>query len=246
MFNSETSPQALQAPFHPLDLEWRLGSVWKKGESVGGKCFAYVTNRAIMERLDTVVGAENWQTDVQQLNPVKARDQGKDVIKEGFLTSIGIRIPGIGGAEDSWVWKTDGADNTDFEAIKGGISGATKRAAVSWGIGRYLYELPVGVIMVHSKGIYYEGNNAKTGKFNWSPPAIPAFALPNEEYTLTSMREYLKANYDEKKHKDVPAATLNGNFVPLAMAMKNARSETADYYLTFFCYEGLKRHLTSK
>ena len=39
----------------------------------------------------------------------------------------------------SWVTKTDGADDTTIEGAKGGISDALKRAAVQFGIGRYLY-----------------------------------------------------------------------------------------------------------
>ena len=37
--------------------------------------------------------------------------------------------------------KTDGAENTDYEPVKGGLSDAMKRAASQWGIGRYLYKL---------------------------------------------------------------------------------------------------------
>lgn len=37
--------------------------------------------------------------------------------------------------------QTDGAENTDIEPVKGGLSDAYKRAAVKWGIGRYLYDM---------------------------------------------------------------------------------------------------------
>jgi len=40
-----------------------------------------------------------------------------------------------------WIWKADGAGDTDVEAEKGAISDAFKRAAVKWGVGRYLYDL---------------------------------------------------------------------------------------------------------
>ncbi|MCP5002531.1 MAG: hypothetical protein GY941_01065, partial [Planctomycetes bacterium] len=42
---------------------------------------------------------------------------------------------------DEWVTKSDGAGDTKVEAEKGSISDAFKRAAVKWGIGRYLYSL---------------------------------------------------------------------------------------------------------
>ena len=232
MYNPETSPEALKRPFHPMDLEWRIGQVWKKGEYVGGKCFAYVTNRAIMDRLDEVVGAENWQVNIKQLSAVTTGKQ----TKEGFLSEIGIRVG------EEWVWKTDGADNTDFEAIKGGISGADKRAAVLWGVGRYLYDLPVGYIQVHEDGIYYE-NNDKVGQFNWSPPPIPDYALPSSDYVFNNMRDFIRNNYDEKKHSDIVITTLNGGQKTLASALTKARANREDYYLTLFCYEGLKKAL---
>jgi len=42
---------------------------------------------------------------------------------------------------DTWVWKADGAGDSDVEAEKGALSDAFKRAAVRWGVGRYLYNL---------------------------------------------------------------------------------------------------------
>jgi len=39
----------------------------------------------------------------------------------------------------SWVTKSDGADDSSIESAKGGISDSLKRAAVQYGIGRYLY-----------------------------------------------------------------------------------------------------------
>ena len=37
------------------------------------------------------------------------------------------------------ITKSDGADDSNIEGAKGGISDSLKRAAVQWGIGRYLY-----------------------------------------------------------------------------------------------------------
>jgi hypothetical protein len=44
--------------------------------------------------------------------------------------------------ENGWIYKEDGAAETNIEAFKGGISSALKRCASSgFGIGRYLYDL---------------------------------------------------------------------------------------------------------
>lgn len=41
--------------------------------------------------------------------------------------------------QKQWLTKWDGADDSDFESVKGGLSDSMKRAAVEWGVGRYLY-----------------------------------------------------------------------------------------------------------
>ena len=105
--------------FESNDIEWRLQQCGKTKEGkIWGMALAYVTNRAIMNRLDEVCGPENWK------NEFKAAPDG------GILCGISIKIG------DEWVTKWDGAENTDIEAVKGGLSGAMKRAAVQWGIGR--------------------------------------------------------------------------------------------------------------
>lgn len=51
----------LAEPFKPDEIEWRVGSTNK--DKTKGIALAYVTNRAIMNRLDSVVGAFNWQNE---------------------------------------------------------------------------------------------------------------------------------------------------------------------------------------
>ena len=77
-----------------------------------------------MDRLDTVVGPENWQ------------DKYEETAKR-IICSLGIKIG------NDWIWKADGAGDTDMEGEKGGLSDAFKRAAVKHGIGRYLYGIHV-------------------------------------------------------------------------------------------------------
>jgi len=49
----------LAEPFSSEDVEWRLQNVSK--DKTRGLAVAYVTARAIQNRLDEVVGPENWQ-----------------------------------------------------------------------------------------------------------------------------------------------------------------------------------------
>jgi len=45
-----------------------------------------------------------------------------------------------------------GAENSDIEPVKGGLSDSFKRAAVQWGIGRYLYSLGAVWVDVEQRG----------------------------------------------------------------------------------------------
>ena len=147
--------------FEPNDIEWRLQQCGKTKEGkIWGMALAYVTNRAIMNRLDEVCGPENWK------NEFKAAPDG------GILCGISIKVG------DEWVTKWDGAENTDIEAVKGGLSSAMKRAAVQWGIGRYLYKLGESWINSNENGAY-RGKTKDGTIFKWDAPNLPAWALPN-------------------------------------------------------------------
>jgi hypothetical protein len=146
--------------FEPNDIEWRLQQCGKGSNGkIWGMALAYVTNRAIMNRLDEVCGPENWK------NEFKAAPDG------GILCGISIKVG------DEWVTKWDGAENTDIEAVKGGLSGAMKRAAVQWGIGRYLYKLEESWINANDNGAY-RGKTKDGTTFKWDAPTLPAWALP--------------------------------------------------------------------
>lgn len=109
----------LKAPFDEEQLEFRVGATNK--DKTMGLALAYVQARAIQDRLDEAIGFNNWKVNYREIN-------------NGFLCSLSLRIDG------KWISKEDGAQLTDFESVKGGISSAFKRVASSgFGIGRYLY-----------------------------------------------------------------------------------------------------------
>jgi hypothetical protein len=60
-----------------------------------------------------------------------------------------------------------------------------KRAAVQWGIGRYLYKLEVGFAHINQDGKYYcpadKSGKKRYPSFRWDPPALPEWALPETE-----------------------------------------------------------------
>jgi len=173
-FYDEINAKLLE-PFDAGDVDWRVGS---NGTSSNGKpwakLFAYITNRAIMYRLDQVVGAGNWRNEFAQWN--------LPGMKPGVMCGLSIRDPSNG----EWVTKYDGAEVTDVDPVKGGFSDAMKRAAVQWGIGRYLYDLGESWAedVTQGKGdpnrFRYTQQKFKDGNYyNFNPPRLPRWALPS-------------------------------------------------------------------
>lgn len=117
---SDYNWEELVAPFEAREIKWRIQR--KNKEATKAAFIPYVDARAVQERLDRVVGQENWKNE----KPEPGADGG-------ILCGLSIRI------NDQWVTKWDGAENTQIEAIKGGLSDGFKRSCVLWGIGRYLY-----------------------------------------------------------------------------------------------------------
>lgn len=112
----------LSAPFPPSAIHWRAQSLTKNKDKA--LALAYLNARDVMDRLDEVVGPQGW-TDTYEETP-----KGRLICRLSILTPDG-----------DWVMKSDGAGDTAVEGEKGAISDAFKRAAVKWGIGRYLYDL---------------------------------------------------------------------------------------------------------
>jgi hypothetical protein len=157
---------ALREVFVLDEIEWRIQQAGETNGRIWAICVPYVTNRAIQSRLDDVVGPANWKNYFKQ---------GPD---GGVLCGISLRIDG------EWVTKWDGAENTEIESVKGGLSASMKRAAVQWGIGRYLYELEESFANVNDNGRFRA--KTKDGRsFRWDPPQLPAWALPRKEAAVS-------------------------------------------------------------
>jgi len=120
---NQTIMERLCAPF-PFELVEAKIQVSQKEKGRGMAVF-YLDSRAIQNRLDEVVGAFGWTNNFS--------------LWHGNSQICGISI--FDPERNEWVTKHDGAENSDIEAIKGGLTDAFKRAAVLWGIGRYLYQI---------------------------------------------------------------------------------------------------------
>lgn len=171
MTNATELPR-LRDPFAPGDIEWRVQQSGEKHGKPWARVLAYVTNRAIMERLDEVVGPDSWQ------NAFKEGPAG------GVICGLSVRVVRADGTVE-WITKWDGAENSDVEPVKGGLSNAMKRAAVQWGIGRYLYDLDEGWARVHDGGRF--SAKGKDGSwFRWDPPELPSWAVPAAPHTSSA------------------------------------------------------------
>lgn len=107
---------ALAFPFDPESVKVR---------TQGGKQLHYVTSRTVMNRLDEVLGPENWSDHyVPEAHSVLCR--------------LTIRLP-----DGSMLTKQDAGGyagmQDEGDDSKSGYSDAFKRAAVKFGVGRYLY-----------------------------------------------------------------------------------------------------------
>ena len=141
----------LSKPFPAESIHWRAQTVTRNGDKA--LALAYVDARDVMDHLDRVVGPENWQ------------DSYTETAKGRVICTIKLRIG------DEWVGKSDGAGDTAVEGEKGGISDAFKRAAVKWGIARYLYDLGNVWAPCESRD---NGNRKQFVK--WLPAADKVFA----------------------------------------------------------------------
>lgn len=122
----------LAAPFTAEQIEWR------PGPSKGDQCkpLAYIDARTVMERFDEVCGPANWQCDHYHVGG------------ERMACRISVWFEGRG-----WVSKTDGGGESDIEAEKGAFSISLRRAAVQWGVGRYLYGIDAPWVPLDGKKI---------------------------------------------------------------------------------------------
>src|SRR5947209_5260869 len=116
--------QLLATPFEPTEVKFKPQMV-KNNRALA---IAYIDARVIQDRLDEVLGTENWQDEYECLpdGSVVCRLQLR--LGDRAVTKMDVGSPSE---------QPDGGDR-----LKAAFSDALKRAAVKFGIGRYLYRLP--------------------------------------------------------------------------------------------------------
>jgi hypothetical protein len=139
----------LACPFDPREIKWKPQMV-KNNRAMA---MAYIDARLVCDRLDDVLGVEGWK-DSYQLLP------------DGSVQCLlSLRLFG------EWVTKEDVGSQSEQpdggDRLKAAFSDALKRAAVKFGVGRYLYRLP-------SQWVDYDPIKKQLVQI----PALPDFAMP--------------------------------------------------------------------
>lgn len=135
---------SLARPFPGFSVRWRIGRKSKKGDKA--MPLAYIDARDVMDRLDGVVGPQNWQSRYTETTSGRV------------ICELSILVNG------EWITKSDGAGDTQVEREKGAISDAFKRAAVHWGIGRYLYSMDAPWLAIDQWGGFTKESLARLNK----------------------------------------------------------------------------------
>ena len=160
----------LQEPFEADEIEWRVQSCGITNGRGWALALAYVTNRAIQNRLDEVFGCLGW------------KNEYKEWRNDNQLCGLSVWDDD----KQQWITKWDGADDSKEDAIKGGLSGSMKRTAVQFGIGRYLYKLKENFAecSVEKPKDMKNWNKTKTKNkedIYWKTPTLPNWALPTNK-----------------------------------------------------------------
>jgi len=115
-----------------IPMQWRVQSVSDRQPTA--TCIPYIDARQVMDLLDEHVGPQNWQSEFYNLNGA-------------MFCKIGIFL------NNQWIWKSDAGSEGNIEKEKSLASDCLKRAAVNWGIGRFLYTAPPMYINTNEKAI---------------------------------------------------------------------------------------------
>lgn len=163
-------------PFAASDVSWKLQLTNK--EKTSGLAVPYLDARAIADRLDAVVGQNRWKDEYKPWhNYVTKKEQKFAQLCTIYVYDEDLR---------EWIGKTDGAEDSDIEPIKGGLSDSFKRAAVRWNIGRYLYKFDPVWVDIEPRGDSFVIARKENGKlekiyndtivrmFGTAPAATPA------------------------------------------------------------------------
>jgi hypothetical protein len=116
--------ETLSRPFDPREVEVKIQAVNR--DRTRAQVVAYVDARTVLDRLDEAVGPTGWSDSYEVLTNGTDNEGGRLVEVKCTLTVLGVSKEDVG----------------EGDSLKAAFSDALKRAAVKFGVGRYLYRLP--------------------------------------------------------------------------------------------------------
>jgi hypothetical protein len=178
----EELTEALAAPFDPRQVKFKPAVV----SGHRALALAYIDARVIQDRLDDVLGVTGWQDEYECL------PDGSVVCR------LRLRLG------DEWITKMDVGGQSEQpdegDRRKAAFSDALKRAAVKFGIGRYLYRLP-------QQWCDYDPQKRQFTR----TPTLPPFALPKRAKSIEAPKPVNAAPLQGKaKGGTAPALPANG------------------------------------
>ncbi len=187
--------QALAAFFPENAIGWLPGATTQDGNRA--LAMPYISARDVMDRLDEAVGPANWFPRFEIIH-----DQPGVVICQ-----LSVRL------DDEWITKQDlGASNDQDNMVgkqpnqyidrskqyKSACSDSLKRAAIHFGIGRYLYAVDAQWCAYDSKKRrFVEGQN--------DSPRMPQRFLPSIDTLKGKQAEKAAVKTDTKPSEEKPA-----------------------------------------
>lgn len=153
----------LAEPFPVEELKW-LPAFGIKEAGKPTAVLAYVDARMVVDRLNTVIGAENWSDEYETVSiettAVNKKDKTSQDVKYGGIQCT-LTILGVS--------KSDVGMPSFSDELKGAYSDSLKRAAVKFGVGEYFYRM----------GTQFAKFDA-FNKVTEAPRRLPDFAIPVE------------------------------------------------------------------
>jgi len=154
--------EILAEPFAVGEVQWRVEALSK--EKRRALVVPYIDARSVLERLDEAVGPEGWQDTYEVL-----------VAQEGSF-AVRCRLSVLGVSKE---------DVGEGDSLKAAFSDALKRAAVKFGVGRYLYRLEK----------QWVDHDPDSGRF--TPPQLELPASPSRSSRAEASQAHAEAEKPE-------------------------------------------------
>lgn len=175
--------EALRAPFPEEVIDVKVQAVSKDGRR--GQVVAYVDARAVMNRLDEVVGPEGWHDTYEVLadREVPGRNGEERLVEvKCRLTVLGVTKEDVG----------------EGDTLKAAFSDALKRAAVKFGVGRHLYEMEKVWVDLDERG-QFDREAAKAALLGRRPMHGKAPSQTPKPATEAQIRFLRRLGYPEER-----------------------------------------------